>query len=646
MLGLAQKMYLEKQGSLLKEGPLKGPIFTQWKTLSSLLLNGSLGYIDLSIAQRVLKDYPQADESVAAFLCHLSIAIQQGHLCIKVDENEIHPDPFISWSLGIDQTQDHPGDKISQEDFKKISSLIKMGAENIPPALMTIIDENNTLDLNPSTPLCRLGNLYYFQRYWHHETRFLRRFSSLYNQPLSIPINMEKAHSIVNAMLASKQLLEEQSEAIVLACQRPISIICGGPGTGKTYTAGQIINILWQSLPEIRRKDFKIALAAPTGKAAANLHKSMRKATESLQELPKIEARTLHSLLGVRPGKTNKTITSLSADLVIIDECSMIDVQMMGYLFESIKPGSRVILLGDNRQLPSVEAGNIFAELLEVASTSKSNVNYSVKLNKCMRAELKDIVDFSHAVNDGDSSKAKWMLSNPSENSGVRRLLLGPPESSSAATTQKLLEYSSPYFSLSNTEVLAPEQLLESFNQFRLLSPLRKGPYGVEELNRIFLKHFLKSGRKNREFIAPIMVVKNDARLDLVNGEIGLLVRSIRTEEETSLEVKHGDYAWFPSKDGKIPLRKLPALILPHYEYAYCISVHKSQGSEFNHVLLMLPEGSEYFGREVLYTAVTRARKKLDVWTEDAVLQETIDRQSLRLSGIGIRLKSQLSNKS
>ncbi len=173
-----------------------------------------------------------------------------------------------------------------------------------------------------------------------------------------------------------------------------------------------------------------------------------------------------------------------------------------------------------------------------------------------------------------------------------------------------------------------PKELLEAFQRFRILTPLRKGPYGVETLNRTLVRHYLS--KTDQWFVAPIMLVNNDYRLELWNGEVGILVR------RKSEHIQEGDFAIFPKRG------KVPALLLPKYEYAYCLSVHKSQGSEFDHVLLLMPEGSEVFGRELLYTAATRARKKLEVWGSDEVLEKTINTQSHRLSGISHRFKQNL----
>jgi len=145
-----------------------------------------------------------------------------------------------------------------------------------------------------------------------------------------------------------------------------------------------------------------------------------------------------------------------------------------------------------------------------------------------------------------------------------------------------------------------------------------------------------KLSERGKPFIAPIIITKNDYRLDIFNGEVGLLVRAHFQHTHKELELTSHDYALIVGKDGEI--RSIPALLLPAFEYAYCLSVHKSQGSEFNHVLLLLPEGSEVFGREVLYTAATRARQKLDLWATQSILESTIKRKSYRLSAAEVLL--------
>jgi exodeoxyribonuclease V alpha subunit len=181
----------------------------------------------------------------------------------------------------------------------------------------------------------------------------------------------------------------------------------------------------------------------------------------------------------------------------------------------------------------------------------------------------------------------------------------------------------------------SPEALFNAFNQFRILSPLRQGPFGVNALNELFKRHFEKQAKHRLSFIAPITIMKNDAQFGLSNGEIGILIRQNREPQPFDSLFQEGDYALFIGEQGIV--RSLPAILLPAFEYAYCMSVHKSQGSEFEHVLLLLPEGAEIFGKEGLYTGVTRAKKGLEIWSSQETFKKILMKHSHRLSGIKLR---------
>jgi len=171
-----------------------------------------------------------------------------------------------------------------------------------------------------------------------------------------------------------------------------------------------------------------------------------------------------------------------------------------------------------------------------------------------------------------------------------------------------------------------------------MLTPLRKGLLGIDVLNQLFFEAALSRSSRSNCFFAPIMIQNNDHRSGLFNGEVGLLVKTRPATGHFQHKLNQNDYAVFASKSGEAQdVRKIPALLLPKFDYAYCLSIHKSQGSEFDHVLLLLPEGAEQFGREALYTGVTRARQKLEVWGNGVIIQRMIERCVQRYSGVRTR---------
>lgn len=357
------------------------------------------------------------------------------------------------------------------------------------------------------------------------------------------------------APFETPQLNPEQSKAIQNVLTHPISLITGGPGTGKTYTAAQIVQALQTTT----------ILSAPTGKAASHL--------ENQIDHP-VRSGTLHSLLEVRtPLDYTKEVTTLDAKLIIVDECSMIDPPLFGRLLSAIGPDTRLVLMGDSNQLPAVEGGSVFADLIASAAIPTTT------LTKCMRSDRHEILNLAAAILSG----------TPQD---IRNLDLGFADGNIEKIYQKLWQHVKD----------------KDFSRFRILSTLRKGPLGVDALNAFFCEKF---SQETDQF--PIMIKRNDTRTGLSNGDTGIL---------------QGKEALFSGN------RRFPLHTLPPYEYAYCISVHKSQGSEYDQVLFLIPDGSEAFGREVLYTAVTRAKTTLEIDGNPAQIAAALSRTSGKTSGI------------
>jgi exodeoxyribonuclease V alpha subunit len=447
----------------------------------------------------------------------------------------------------------------------------------------------------------------YFQRYRQTETLLKENLQRIQSTSPTLLPDLENVLRCVKKL----ELLPEQTSAILQACKESFFILCGGPGTGKTYTAGHLIHIFWSSLSSEQKSKCKIVLAAPTGKAATNLQASLAKATAGLTDFPIIQAQTLHSLLGIRANNSRKQSTVLSADLILVDECSMIDLQLMASLLAAIKPGARVILLGDKNQLPPVGVGMPFAHM-----------KAGIELTQCLRSDLKTIVEFSDTVQKGNTEQALSMLSK--EHSAISRISIDAKDNM-RFVQKALIDAVLPHFTNKRT--------LSSLVQFCMLSPVREGPFGVNTLNTLITQRLMHAIDKEEWFIAPIVIAKNDQRLELSNGEIGLLFKKM-THDVDDRHFQEGDYALFESRTSSQAERRIPALLLPNFEYGYCLSVHKSQGSEFDEVLLLMPEGAEHFGREVLYTGVTRARKKLVIWGSEDILRKTIGKTARRLSSL------------
>lgn len=367
----------------------------------------------------------------------------------------------------------------------------------------------------------------------------------------------------IDALVAQDTLSVEQAHAIREAAQTSLSCISGGPGTGKTYTAGWLVTLFLEQHPDAR-----IGLCAPTGKAAANLLESIKRVSPSSA----LEAKTLHSLLGIKRIEHKKRQQQLTYDLLLVDESSMIDMRMYVKLLSSLADGARIVFLGDPFQLPPIEPGEPFTDLVAKRASGALTV--------CKRQENREIIDLADAVKRGSFEEAIELLQDCWQDE-----------------QQFSLEaYVKPFYTLQKA---APDACFKAFLERRLLCPVRHGPFGTLAVNERIkpLVHLP---------FEPILITKNDYTLGLTNGQVGIIA---------------GSYAYFEEAKG---LRKIPHVLLPSYETAYCLSVHKSQGSEFGEVTLLLPEGSERFGRRMLYTAITRAKKKIAIYSSFKTIKSCI----------------------
>jgi len=549
-IGSAQQLFCERTGKEITT-------HHRWPLLDRAREEGFFASVDLILAEHLA-----TSEEVAAFLCYLSLCSRRGHLCVKWEDGDLLP-PLTSCC-----------------PLKELEPLIIAGCMSFPDNIEAV-----------STFQTDKGTLFYFQKNWVYETQVWEQFSRLVKgTPV---INVEQ-------VAIDDHLLPEQAQAIRSVCQGGLTIITGGPGTGKTYTAGKLLHYFLMGVNEEQRDHLVIALAAPTGKAAGHLEANL---SHGLQ----VKSGTLHALLeiGMSGQRRRSASTYLEADLVLVDESSMIDVRLMGQLLSAIKPGARLVLLGDKDQLPSVEAGSIFHDL--ILACRREEGGDVVELSQCMRAERKELIEIAKATRDGDSSAV------------IQQLLHSGIGWKKEWNTEELIKLAIDAYPKVYTEEFDPETMLKEFQCFRILCPLRQGLFGVDRINALCLEESLRRDIT----VAPIIITRTDHQLGLYNGEVGLLVK--------------GRYAYFPERVGTENVRRLSVALLPRYEYAYCLTVHKSQGSEFEQVLLLLPEGSEVFGREIFYTAITRAKKKLEIWGKEPTLMNTLSQESLRLSGIADR---------
>lgn len=446
-----------------------------------------------------------------------------------------------------------------------------------------------------------------------------------------------------------------QKVATVAAALNRFTIISGGPGTGKTSTVVRMLALLLELEKNETGRFPSIALAAPTGKAAARLNDSILSMKESLsvseevREAIPAEASTLHQLLGARRHSSvfrHNRENPLPYDLIIVDEASMIDQALMSKLMEALLGHTRLILLGDKDQLASVEAGSVMGDLCAI-DENRLSPEFAAQLNRlsipvpslCVSEEGEILTDhivlltksyrfkgdsgiarLAGAVNGGRAEEALEVLE-----SGRYPEASFMQEGETEHFVQRLEHMVADYFE-QIISAATPEEAFRVFNTFRILSAHRRGPKGVEYLNQM-IEHMLH----HRGFIAghqtwypgkPVIINQNDYSLNLYNGDTGLCL----PDTDGTLKVH-------VSQEGVI--RSLAPARLPDHSLAYAMTVHKSQGSEFDRVLLILPDQpSRILTRELIYTAITRARSEVIVGGSPSILAEGIQARLRRTSGL------------
>jgi len=452
--------------------------------------------------------------------------------------------------------------------------------------------------------------------------------------------------------------LDWQKVAVATAALKKICVISGGPGTGKTYTVVKIMTLL-QMLET--RKVLRFGLVAPTGKAASRLQESIQQSLA--QHRPEgrigqldsaIEASTIHRLLGVRRHSHyfwHDKNNPLALDVLIVDEVSMVDLAMMVKLLEAMPLSGRVILLGDKDQLSSVESGRVLADICEgagncfsaffadkladagavsVGSLTVDDGTPSIQdclvfLEKSFRfAQESPIGRLAQAVLQGRADEAGQCLEE--ENTAVA--LDNFSERKNMLATKISTGYSA-YLSQKD-----PAMALDRLKNFRVLCAHRHGVSGVAQVNRWVESVLFRENKieKQGEWYGgrPVMITGNHYSMELYNGDIGLAFY----DETGRLRI------WFETGDGRV--RSFSPSRIPAHETAYAMTVHKSQGSEFDHVVLILPEQpSRLITRELLYTAITRAKKIFELWGSKAVFEEGVRTVTQRSTGLAEKIFDQ-----
>ena len=483
--------------------------------------------------------------------------------------------------------------------------------------------------------------------------------------------------------------LDRQRLAAAVAVAQKLAVITGGPGTGKTATAGKILAlIVEQAFAQAERQQgdaevpIRIAMVAPTGKAAATLSRSMKQVVERLPCDARVKAAipttavTIHRCLGVRGGAIptfrHDAENPLSVDTLLVDEASMVDLALMTLLLAAVPKDARVIFLGDEFQLASVEAGAVLGDICSAAPADGYSQEFATRLEAWVgdgveslpdghgASEIQDsIVRLTHsyrydeqsgigalsrAVNRGDAAAALEVLES-ADYPEVTRSDFDPRGASIAAFYAECIDGFTEYLSCND-----PGQMLRRFSHFRVLTPQRVGPGGVEDLNRqieaVLRREQLIHGTAERFVGRPLMVKVNDYAQSLWNGDLGVVVGGVVGGAEggdPGIErvVFEADTPKLTDGLESDTTRTLAYARLPECETAFAMTIHKSQGSEFDRVAVVLTDvAAERATRELLYTAITRARSKVTLYGSKDAIAQAINRKIERSSGLGDALRS------
>jgi len=505
-----------------------------------------------------------------------------------------------------------------------------------------------------------VGRLY-LERYWRYEVELARALLERAREPLRPAAGDAALRERLAALFPQEAArggtrerpVDLQKIAAAVASLRSLCVVSGGPGTGKTTTVTKILALL---VSVARERPPRIAVAAPTGKAAARMIESMRATMERLDlpddvraAIPQ-EARTLHRLLGARPGSVSfrhDREHPLPVDVLVVDEASMVDLAMMAKLVRALPPAARLILLGDRDQLASVEAGAVLGDLC--ARPAGFSPEFVAQLERSTGARLdvlaagpgasspvadsivllersyrfgpgSGIGEAARAVNAGHADDALAVLRDPAR----RDVAWGSIGELPVDLGDRVAAGFGPYLSESD-----PRRAFEALERFRILCARRTGPYGSEAMNRRVERLLAERGRVERRGAfyrgRPVLVTENDYGLRLYNGDIGIAL----PDPDHGGELR----VFFLGADGTV--RKIAPARLPSHETAFALTVHKSQGSEFEDVLLVLDaETTPVLTRELVYTGITRARRSVEVRGEEPVFRAALDTPVMRSSGL------------
>ncbi len=634
------------------------------KILQQLCEKGMIRQLDRQFARFIYAIETQHTEEIAFIAAIVSQQLSQGHICIKPGELN------LSDRLGL------YGDLARQID-KEISHL------NWDIILTSSDVVGNETD-NRNQPLIYDGHRLYLHRYWYYEKCLSQSLKTLAEPvPLADELSQQLAESLNNLFPDTEPVTKEvnwQKVAVAVALSRRLSVISGGPGTGKTTTVVKLLAALVeQGVQQGRLPDIK--LVAPTGKAAARLTESIGSAVESLsvsQEIKShipVQAGTIHRLLGAIPNRAefrHHSLNPLHLDVLVVDEASMVDLPLMAKLMEALPPHARLILLGDKDQLSSVEAGAVLGDICSFIDhgysetqitllsrlTATDTACFSVPANSKSANRISDSLCLLKKSYRFDKDSGIGTLATAINSVNLRDVvtILGKQQQDvtyrplTSQSYHNMIDFVATQYEayldcvIDSTGCDATQinkvalKALTLFSECRLLCAVREGDFGLSGLNRAIervLAHKQKIPLNDDIWYLgrPVMITRNDHALGLYNGDIGIAMPVSQQDGADSHYLK----VFFELPDGTIK-SVLPSRLSEH-DTAYAMTVHKSQGSEFPVTVFVVPDRiSPVVTKELIYTAVTRAKQQLHIYADQQILLTGVKTKTKRLSGLRDRL--------
>ncbi len=661
--------------------------------------HGWLRALDAAFAGFIADEVPDAPPLLLLAAALASHQLGRGHPCLDLEQTLA--DPGFALSL---PPEDSAGEARAGAAAPPLPSAV-LAAVSLADWQAALGHPQLVSDGAGATPLVRAGARLYLRRYWQYEQSVRAAIDARLATPLPVPENvLRDALEVLFPQDAALAQPDWQKLACALAARSAFAIVTGGPGTGKTTTVVRLLAVLQSiALAAPAGRALRIRLAAPTGKAAARLNESIAGAVARLTvtDLPggdavraaiPVEVTTLHRLLGARPDTRHfrhHTGNPLPVDVLVIDEASMVDLEMMAAVLAALPESARLILLGDKDQLSSVEAGAVLGQLCSRAEAAhytpatatwlagfgcqipadfvdtdgtaldqaitmlrnsyrfdhQSGIGQLARaVNAGKVADLRSVLESGHAdlarvalADAGLAALRSFVIdgvSGPSSPSADERT----PNSTAAGYRHYLetLQARRPQPGATQAEIDDwARQVLAAHGRFQVLCALRRGAWGIEGLNQQIAAWLCEerlipaadgwyAGR-------PVLVIRNDYGLGLMNGDIGITLELPASDGAVALRVA------FPAGDGSSGIKWVQPSRLPAVETVYALTVHKSQGSEFEHAALVLPNRlNPILTRELIYTGITRAKRWFSLIEagEPTVLEQAVQRRVLRVSGL------------